>query len=198
MKTRSTRADGPPAEPSETPAPAIEAAKTAAKTAKTATPSKRGPLSVVDDSTPKRARTGMTPTSVLRQAKTAFRLGSTPQRLVGREAERSAIAGFVGHNVRNQHPASLYISGCPGTGKTALYTEVVASLGQQLASVPLFSPSCPSRCTLSPSTASTLPTPDSFSGDWRCCLAVAVCQTPSLRWHASWSRNPRCEAQCSC
>ncbi|XP_062400253.1 cell division control protein 6 homolog [Sardina pilchardus] len=44
---------------------------------------------------------------------------AVPERLLSREAERGAIVSFLESNVVPGRPSSLYISGAPGTGKTA-------------------------------------------------------------------------------
>ncbi|KAJ1973236.1 AAA ATPase [Dimargaris verticillata] len=57
--------------------------------------------------------------ALLRHAKQLFRRASEPSRLVGRDQEHQVIRQFLlDHAVQNQ-PGSLYISGQPGTGKTA-------------------------------------------------------------------------------
>jgi cell division control protein 6 len=54
--------------------------------------------------------------------------GSSETELVGREAEATAIRSLVTDHVRSRTSASLYISGKPGTGKTATVTATVAEL----------------------------------------------------------------------
>ncbi len=44
---------------------------------------------------------------------------AVPERLLSREAERAAIVSFLEKHVVAEKPSSLYISGAPGTGKTA-------------------------------------------------------------------------------
>ncbi|KAI4882033.1 hypothetical protein NFI96_012504 [Prochilodus magdalenae] len=44
---------------------------------------------------------------------------AVPERLLSREAERATIISFLENNVVPGKPSSLYISGAPGTGKTA-------------------------------------------------------------------------------
>uniref|UniRef100_A0A8C1YNB9 Cell division control protein n=1 Tax=Cyprinus carpio TaxID=7962 RepID=A0A8C1YNB9_CYPCA len=44
---------------------------------------------------------------------------AVPERLLSREAERAAIVSFLENHVVSEKPSSLYISGAPGTGKTA-------------------------------------------------------------------------------
>ena len=69
-----------------------------------------------------------TPSSVFQAAKSAFRRCSTPAKLIGRDDERKAIQAFIEHHVLDGNPGALYISGCPGTGKTALLNEVCSNL----------------------------------------------------------------------
>ncbi|KAK9966404.1 hypothetical protein ABG768_003516 [Culter alburnus] len=44
---------------------------------------------------------------------------AVPERLLSRAAERAAIVSFLENHVVAEKPSSLYISGAPGTGKTA-------------------------------------------------------------------------------
>ncbi|KAA0707842.1 Cell division control protein 6 -like protein CDC6-related protein p62(cdc6) [Triplophysa tibetana] len=44
---------------------------------------------------------------------------AVPERLLSRETERAAIVSFLKNHVVEAKPSSLYISGAPGTGKTA-------------------------------------------------------------------------------
>ncbi|TPX33255.1 hypothetical protein SmJEL517_g03886 [Synchytrium microbalum] len=69
-----------------------------------------------------------TPTSIFQEAKGVFRRSSTPSRLVGRDKERAVITQFWQENVFAKRGGSLYISGVPGTGKTALVDEICKSL----------------------------------------------------------------------
>ncbi|KAJ3311674.1 AAA ATPase [Boothiomyces sp. JEL0838] len=70
--------------------------------------------------TPKR-----TPLKILQEAKAAFRRCATPKKLIGRESERQKLNCFIDEHVIGQKSGSLYISGCPGTGKTALLNEIL-------------------------------------------------------------------------
>ncbi|KAJ3253642.1 AAA ATPase [Boothiomyces macroporosus] len=70
--------------------------------------------------TPKR-----TPLKILQEAKAAFRRCATPKKLIGRESERQKLNCFIDEHVTGQKSGSLYISGCPGTGKTALLNEIL-------------------------------------------------------------------------
>ncbi|KAJ4483486.1 P-loop containing nucleoside triphosphate hydrolase protein [Lentinula aciculospora] len=64
--------------------------------------------------------------------------------LPGREEERQAIAEFVQNFLGDdeQGPQSLYISGSPGSGKTALVASVLHSLAEELANVKLITINC--------------------------------------------------------
>lgn len=44
---------------------------------------------------------------------------SLPQRLLSRDGEQAAIRSFLHETLLQKQPGSLYISGAPGTGKTA-------------------------------------------------------------------------------
>ena len=82
-----------------------------------------------------RVGTPKTPATVYQEAKAAFRRCATPSKLIGRAAERKAITGFLEfHLLKNKH-GSLYISGCPGTGKTAMLNEVMKSLSPMIKKV---------------------------------------------------------------
>ncbi|KAJ1988477.1 AAA ATPase [Dimargaris cristalligena] len=54
-----------------------------------------------------------------KEAKLIFRRASQPSCLVGRESEQQTIRQFLTNHVVGNQPNSLYISGQPGTGKTA-------------------------------------------------------------------------------
>ncbi|KAI9101086.1 P-loop containing nucleoside triphosphate hydrolase protein [Phlyctochytrium arcticum] len=93
------------------------------------------PRKTINDSTrfassPRTPRTPRTPSSSLFQdAKSLFRRnGASTHRLVGRTQERATIIKFWETHViaGKAVGASLYISGCPGTGKTALVDEICA------------------------------------------------------------------------
>ncbi|KAJ3105823.1 AAA ATPase [Phlyctochytrium planicorne] len=71
---------------------------------------------------------GASPLSIFRSAKNFFRPTSTPKKLVGRQKERSVIGDFLKDTAVAGKPGSIYISGCPGTGKTALVTEILNNL----------------------------------------------------------------------
>ena len=58
------------------------------------------------------------------QARQLFARGANPGRLIGRESEREKIESFIRNNVELETGGCLYVSGPPGTGKSALVEEV--------------------------------------------------------------------------
>ncbi|KAG0057208.1 AAA ATPase [Gryganskiella cystojenkinii] len=63
------------------------------------------------------------------EAKALFRRSTEPDQLVGRETERATIRTFITNHVLTfNNPGSLYMSGQPGTGKTALLKEVMRTM----------------------------------------------------------------------
>ncbi|XP_067825303.1 cell division control protein 6 homolog [Heptranchias perlo] len=55
-----------------------------------------------------------------------------PERLLARERETKAITQFLMDHVCVEKPGSLYISGAPGTGKTACLNRILADLQETL------------------------------------------------------------------
>lgn len=53
---------------------------------------------------------------------------AVPERLLSREAERESIRSFLEETVLQRHPGSLYISGAPGTGKSACLNCVLQEM----------------------------------------------------------------------
>jgi len=53
---------------------------------------------------------------------------SIPANLIGRDHEQSVINSFITETMVNQQPGSLYLSGAPGTGKTACLTKALDQL----------------------------------------------------------------------
>lgn len=77
--------------------------------------------------TPTTPRTPSTPfagVSVYNQARQLFARCANPGRLVGREDERRQLSSFVENSVQSKSGGCLYVSGPPGTGKSALLDEV--------------------------------------------------------------------------
>lgn len=62
---------------------------------------------------------------------------AVPERLLSREAERTSIRSFLEEKVLQRVPGSLYISGAPGTGKTACLNCVLQEM--KVLMVPYFS-----------------------------------------------------------
>lgn len=60
---------------------------------------------------------------------------AVPERLLSREAERASIRSFLEEKVLQRRPSSLYISGAPGTGKTACFNCVLQEMKAELSSV---------------------------------------------------------------
>ncbi|KAJ3614036.1 hypothetical protein NHX12_017613 [Muraenolepis orangiensis] len=60
---------------------------------------------------------------------------AVPERLLSRETECSAIRSFLEERAVGASPASLYISGAPGTGKTACFNHVLADMKEELRAV---------------------------------------------------------------
>ncbi|KAF9963519.1 AAA ATPase, partial [Mortierella alpina] len=65
-------------------------------------------------------------------AKTLFRRTAQPHRLVGRDMEREVIRNFCREHILKPNAGSLYISGQPGTGKTALLNEILRDMEPEM------------------------------------------------------------------
>ncbi|KAK0263399.1 AAA ATPase [Friedmanniomyces endolithicus] len=63
-------------------------------------------------------------TSIYNQARQLFSRCSNPGKLVGREAERQELSTFLDRCLASDSAGCLYVSGPPGTGKSALVDEV--------------------------------------------------------------------------
>nr|POE63374.1 cell division control protein 18 [Quercus suber] len=85
--------------------------------------------------TPRTPRTPSTPTaaatSVYHHARRLFSRCSDPGRLVGRDAERGDITGFLQTCLDSTAGGCLYVSGPPGTGKSALIGEASEQLARK-------------------------------------------------------------------
>ncbi|KAG8446730.1 hypothetical protein GDO86_014260 [Hymenochirus boettgeri] len=55
-----------------------------------------------------------------------------PERLLARESETSNIKTFLTEHVSGEKPGSLYISGAPGTGKTACLNKIIQDTKEEL------------------------------------------------------------------
>ncbi|KAL1997892.1 hypothetical protein VTN02DRAFT_491 [Thermoascus thermophilus] len=88
--------------------------------------------------TPRTPRQGATPTApqtVYARARQLFARSATSGRLVGRENEREQLTAFIQDGVRSRQGGCLYVSGPPGTGKSAMVEEVCRELDLQTVTV---------------------------------------------------------------
>ncbi|RAQ55331.1 cell division control protein Cdc6 [Aspergillus flavus] len=76
-------------------------------------------------STPQATQTTQT---IYTQARQLFARGANSGRLIGREAEREKLASFIQDGLESQQGGCLYVSGPPGTGKSALVKEACDEL----------------------------------------------------------------------
>lgn len=74
--------------------------------------------------TPKTPSTPSAGASVYNQARQLFSRCANPGKLVGRDEERQQLSSFVEKSVTSDSAGCLYVSGPPGTGKSALLDEV--------------------------------------------------------------------------
>lgn len=78
--------------------------------------------------TPRTPRTPTTPrdsvATVYNDARQLFIRGSQPGRLIGRDEERKELHQFLSSRVNSKKSGCLYISGPPGTGKSAMVNEI--------------------------------------------------------------------------
>ncbi|RAL62510.1 hypothetical protein DID88_005075 [Monilinia fructigena] len=78
--------------------------------------------------TPRTPRTPVTPggsiATIYSQARQIFIRSSEPGRLIGREAEKDELTTFVQNCVEKTSGGCIYVSGPPGTGKSAMINEV--------------------------------------------------------------------------
>ncbi|KAK9456276.1 P-loop containing nucleoside triphosphate hydrolase protein [Dipodascopsis uninucleata] len=75
--------------------------------------------------------TPSTPT-IYTGAKSLFQRGSpAPGKLLCRDSEREELRTFLHNHLRKSIPGSLYISGPPGTGKSALVKEVLEDINSE-------------------------------------------------------------------
>ncbi|KAL8917828.1 MAG: hypothetical protein Q9208_007716 [Pyrenodesmia sp. 3 TL-2023] len=81
--------------------------------------------------TPRTPRTPVTPThisTVYQDARQAFVRSVDPGRLIGRDTERNELDSFIRGGISRRTGRGLYVSGPPGTGKSALVREVCQNL----------------------------------------------------------------------
>ncbi|KAI9808241.1 MAG: hypothetical protein M1825_004698 [Sarcosagium campestre] len=94
------------------------------------TPRRHAPL-VGKSLTPKMPKTPRTPSTpnssiptIYNHARQLFVRSATPARLIGRDTEREELLGFMQSRIESKSGGCLYVSGPPGTGKSALVNEV--------------------------------------------------------------------------
>jgi cell division control protein 6 len=82
--------------------------------------------------TPRTPRTVHTQSSqcptIYSTARQLFSQNGSPTRLIGREVERAELSTFISQLVDSHTSGSVYISGPPGTGKSALVQEITNEL----------------------------------------------------------------------
>ncbi|PGH11500.1 hypothetical protein AJ79_04875 [Helicocarpus griseus UAMH5409] len=81
--------------------------------------------------TPRTPRTISTPAAaqtVYTPARQLFAQSATPGRLLGRDSEREELSSFIQDAVQSRHGGCMYVSGPPGTGKSAMVDEVCQDL----------------------------------------------------------------------
>ncbi|PHH89594.1 hypothetical protein CDD83_5685 [Cordyceps sp. RAO-2017] len=66
--------------------------------------------------------------TVYHSARQLFARGAEPGQLIGREAEREQLARFLGRCSSSQPGGCLYVSGAPGTGKSAMVADMTRDL----------------------------------------------------------------------
>lgn len=59
------------------------------------------------------------------KARQLFTQSAAPARLIGRETERQQLRSFIQDSINTSHGGCTYVSGPPGTGKSALVQEVL-------------------------------------------------------------------------
>lgn len=95
-------------------------------------PEELSTLSTCNALSPSSSQNSATSTSVYSRAKNLFQKSSATQisgaRLVGRESEADILLEFVTSSLKAGTSSSMYISGPPGTGKTAQVTRILQHL----------------------------------------------------------------------
>ncbi|EEQ34501.1 AAA ATPase [Microsporum canis] len=97
--------------------------------------------------TPRTPRTPSTPKttrSVFTAAKQLFTRSVNPGQLVGRDDEAREMKSFIQRSVESGKGGCIYVSGPPGTGKTALVDEVSRELGKFPETIKLANVNCAS------------------------------------------------------
>ncbi|KAF4213339.1 hypothetical protein CNMCM8980_000671 [Aspergillus fumigatiaffinis] len=79
--------------------------------------------------TPRQISSPSSSQTIYTAARQLFARGATSGRLVGRDAEREKLTSFIQERVTSRKGGCLYVSGPPGTGKSAMVREVCNGLG---------------------------------------------------------------------
>ncbi|OAL70097.1 cell division control protein Cdc6 [Trichophyton violaceum] len=97
--------------------------------------------------TPRTPRTPSTPKttrSIFTAAKQLFTRSANPGRLVGRENETREMKSFIQESIDSRRGGCIYVSGPPGTGKTALIDEVSRDLEKSADTIKIANVNCAS------------------------------------------------------
>ncbi|KAL5048863.1 hypothetical protein BDW71DRAFT_10314 [Aspergillus fruticulosus] len=80
---------------------------------------------VLTPRTPRQVGTPTTAHTVYTQARQLFARGASSGRIIGRDAERGKLTSFITDGIQSRKGGCMYVSGPPGTGKSALVKEVL-------------------------------------------------------------------------
>ncbi|XP_041360027.1 origin recognition complex subunit 1-like [Gigantopelta aegis] len=102
--------------------------------------SRRSVIGNATPSIPSRKQPFLSPTSALQEARSRLHVSAVPDTLPCRETEFEDIYSFVESKIHDNTGGCMYISGVPGTGKTATVKEVTRALlmGCEEGSIPKF------------------------------------------------------------
>ncbi|KAF3392337.1 Cell division control protein 18 [Talaromyces pinophilus] len=78
--------------------------------------------------TPRHVGTPAGTTTVYTPARKMFARSANPERLIGREKERAELSKFIENGMQSRTGSCIYVSGPPGTGKSATIDEVCRDL----------------------------------------------------------------------
>ncbi|KAL4954612.1 P-loop containing nucleoside triphosphate hydrolase protein [Aspergillus filifer] len=83
---------------------------------------------VLTPRTPRQIGTPTAAQTVYTQARQLFARGASSGRIVGRDAEREKLSSFITDGIQTRSGGCMYVSGPPGTGKSALVREVLEEI----------------------------------------------------------------------
>lgn len=84
--------------------------------------------------TPKTPLTPVAAQTIYHQARQLFSRSADPGQLIGRDDERNKLREFLGRRDGNQPHGCLYVSGPPGTGKSAMVNEITTEVAAESSS----------------------------------------------------------------